>query len=211
MASRKSQKLNKEVSYDAIVFFKLTRYPKFKEHINKLRKKYGINNYDLSQSLIPQAEELNTEDKIYEHLINDPSLQKDILEILTYFNLSHGWDNAIFNYLILDEDLILNSKFKPDGISIIKNIEDGSVLIKLGKDATLQEIINKWPDIQENPNGGRKKKWEKFRRDLCIYNSYEKGASIEEIYLEIKKLFDEDLDFGVIKNAISKYKRKMKE
>jgi len=210
MASRKSKKLNSSVSYDAIEFFKLTKNKGFLNKIKALRKKYGIDVFELANSIIDGAEELSSEEEIFENLINNHHLQNDVSNLLKVMHLSEGWYSAVLNYLILDTDLILDPKFKPDGIQIHYKLDDDSVEIKLGKDSTLKEIIDRWPSIQKYLNGNRKKKWENFRRDLCIYLAHEKGRSIEEIDREIKEYFDEDLDYGVIKNAISKYKKNMK-
>ena len=202
--SEKSRKLEKEISYDAIVFFKLTKNNDFQQQINILRKKYGINIYNLVDSVIPSAEELDNEDDIFEYLINDFSLQNDVFDLLEKFNLSEDWYNAVSNYLILDE------KFKPDGIQVIHRLKERDVVIKLGKDSTLQEIISRWPLIQKKlDSNNRKKKWENFRRDLCIYNEYKKGKTTDEIYTFIKKYFNEDLEYWVIQNSISKYKKRM--
>ena len=210
MASRKSHRLEKDITYDSISFFKLCTDQEFNKEINKLRKRYGINTYNLSESVIPNYEELENEDKIFEHLINDFNLQDEVSKILKKINLSEYWHGAVMNYLILDENLILGSKFKPDGIHIVYNLEKRKIIIEIGEDATLEEIKMAWPAIQKRLPKTRKKKWENFRRDLIIFKEYESGKNTKEIQGVLEKVFDKAPSVYTITNAIYRYKHRMK-
>ena len=212
---RRKTKPRSNITYDAIEFYILTNKKIIKEKIIDIRERYGIDSYSLEESSIKGAEELNDEDQIYEYLLLDQEFQSEVNNILKLTNLSDRWFDAVFGLIVLGQNIIFDAKFKPDGVNIVSiNGNRNNILLELGKDTTLDDIIMKWPNIQKAISRlpgkkSRRKPSKNFFRDYLIYRMSARGKKTNEIYSEMKKDYG-DLDFGNIETIIKRFKKRLK-
>ena len=200
------------INYDTIQYFKLTQQPDFIKDVEEIRdrfnKKQGFDDSDYKKPIL-SVEDLDSEYLYYLY----EELEEEADSLIKKYKLSGDWSRAILDYIILGADLIGGDDFKIGGVKIKQRDPDkeyDNVELVLYKNTTLKDIKYSWPEIQkglDNLPGKtvRKRVQEEFLRDRHIYLLAKEGKTINEIYRSIKREFNEDVDFWVISNSLSKF------
>jgi hypothetical protein len=205
------------IKYDTVQYFKISRQPDFREDVDRVRdnfnKERGFDNLDPSKSIL----NISDFDSLDLFSLYDV-FEDDAYGLIKKYKLVGNCHRTILDDIILGADSSGSDDFSLGGAGIKSRDPDktySTVELFLYKDATLKDIKEMWSKIQEKLDElpgetvGRRRVPDKFYRDQRVYFLAKDGKTINEIYRVINKEFNEDMDFGAISNALSKFCRKM--
>lgn len=208
--------------------------PEFREAIEELRKKWGIEEGNLDRiknianlpmpdlfsldnedAEIPLSSSENFKDAIYKR---NTKHHKDIAELLKHFKLDREyWLKFLWQYVVYgthDDDSLFSETAPILRVQTQPESGEAKILLELGKNTTLKDVKKNWYTVEAMkkiiyPNKGKFKEWKNFERDARIYSLYAEGKTIGEIWSQIKDEFkNQDLEYCNIKKIVSTFKKK---
>lgn len=208
--------------------------PEFRDAIEELRKKWGIEegNPDRTKNItnlpmpdlfqldnedaeIPLSSSESFKDAVYKR---NTKHHKDITELLKRFKLDREyWIKFLWQYAVYgvhDNDTLFSETAPILRIQTQPESGESKILLELGKNTTLKDVKKSWYAVEAMkkfiyPNKGKFKEWKNIDRDAKIYTLSEQEKTIDEISSVLLK-DGVDLDYGNIKKIVSTFKKKMK-
>lgn len=206
-------RLVKYISKDegrAIDFIEMTMRPDFQEAVKALRNKWSIDPSFLSED----SEEAKER---WLDFLENTSVQADVRDMLRVLKISSGWEDVVHQYLVEDSGYAYNSQNvsvtkNPNGLVLEQNLDEGDFVIRVGPEATFDDLKKAWYEIKETRKSpkSRKRNRENFLRDLTIFHLVQRGKTLGEIYRQLEEDGFGDIEYGNIKKIYSTFATKVK-
>ncbi len=143
-------------------------------------------------------------------------LRVDVNSLVSKYKLPPRWNEAIKTYILTN----IPRYFGPLGVWTRVNVSgtnDDEVSVILDPNTTRQDLIDAWPDIEfhlKNLKTRNRDKFQRvneyvFKRGKLVYDLHKKGATYQEMTLQLKKRYSRDFTQDDIHSMIKNYKKVM--